>query len=119
MLPNPKTLPATATVGEVRALFSNPHVETALLVDGAAFAGLLDRPDFPADAPGEAPARDYFQTDVEQVTPETPLAEAMEWLDRTGHRRLVVVDAEDRSTLRGLLCLDRDRVHFCDGSCGH
>src|SRR5215217_5228117 len=74
MLARPKTVPATATVGEIRAMFANDRLISALLVDGEAFAGLLDREDLPADAPDSGPARRYARTDVARVNPETPVA---------------------------------------------
>ncbi|TAM89172.1 MAG: hypothetical protein EPN43_07365, partial [Jatrophihabitans sp.] len=56
MLASPKTLPAGATVADARAFFANPKVVSAVLVEGTAFAGLLDRVDLPEAAPPSAPA---------------------------------------------------------------
>jgi CBS domain-containing protein len=112
MLRRPKTLPATATVADVRALFANPKVMTALLVDGAAFAGVLDREDLTEAAADDEPARDHARTDVPRVDPGTSVPEARAWLDEHEERRLVVMDA-DGVTLRGLLCLNRRRTGFC------
>ena len=50
MLARPKTLPASASVADLRRLFANPKVMTALLVDGAALAGVVDRDGLPATA---------------------------------------------------------------------
>jgi len=112
MLKRPKTLPATATVGDVRALFANEKVVTALFADGAAFAGVLDRDDLPTDAADDEPARGYARMDVERVAPDTPVPAARAWLDEHDERRLVVLDP-DGTTLRGLLCLNRRRTGFC------
>ena len=112
MLSRPKTLPASATVGEVRALFDNPKVVTALLVDGAAFAGEVARDAIPATVADEERARAYARTDVVSVEPDTSVPEARAWLDDHDERRLVVMDP-DGTTLRGLLCLKRDRTGFC------
>jgi CBS domain-containing protein len=112
MLTRPKTLPGDATVAEVRALFANPKVVAALLVDGTAFAGVLDREDLPDAAADDEPARRYARTDVAKVDPGTPVPEARAWLDEHAERRLVVMDA-DGITLRGLLCLNRRRTGFC------
>lgn len=46
------------------------------------------------------------------VTPATPLADAVELLDRSREPRLVVLDA-DGDTLRGLLCFNQGSASFC------
>jgi CBS domain-containing protein len=112
MLRRPKTLPADATVADVRALFANPKVMTALLVDGTTFAGVLDREDLPDAAADDEPARKHARADVARVDPGTPVPEARAWLDEHDERRLVVMDA-DGVTLRGLLCLNKRRTGFC------
>ena len=43
MVASPKTMPADGTVADLRATFANPHVVSALLVDGRKFVGLVDR----------------------------------------------------------------------------
>jgi CBS domain-containing protein len=112
MIPQPKTLPTTATVADVRALFANAHVRSALLVDGGAYAGMIDRAVLPEDAPGDQPAVLYARRDLATVTPDDPIAVALERLDATGSLRLAVVDP-DGSTLRGLLCLNGTATGFC------
>ncbi|HET6691092.1 MAG TPA: CBS domain-containing protein [Miltoncostaeaceae bacterium] len=112
MVTAPKAVPADGTLGDLRELFRNPHVVTALLVDGAAFAGVVDRAALPADGPDDRSVRAFGRTDVPTVTPDAPLDDAAALLRRTGLRRLVVLDRDGR-TLRGLLCLTRDRSGFC------
>jgi CBS domain-containing protein len=112
MIAQPKTLPATATVGEVRVLFANAHVRSAVLVDGAAYAGMIDRAVLPDDAPADEPAFPYATRDLATVTPEDPIAVALERLDASGSLRLAVLDA-DGATLRGLLCLNGTATGFC------
>jgi CBS domain-containing protein len=46
------------------------------------------------------------------VTPATPIADALELLDRSRQPRLVVLD-EDGATLRGLLCFNQSSASFC------
>ena len=55
MVKRPKTLAADATVGDVRRLFENPRVRTALLVDGEALAGAIDCEALDASAPDDDP----------------------------------------------------------------
>jgi CBS domain-containing protein len=107
----PKTLPSDAKVSDLRRLFANPHVLNALLVDGPAFVGVVDRGDLDHmsdDAPARALARSAGVT----IGPEATVTEAMTRLDGSGSSRLVVV-GEDGVTLHGLLCLNSGRTGFC------
>jgi CBS domain-containing protein len=112
MVASPKTMPADGSVGDLRAAFANPHVMTALLVDGPEFAGVVHRDALQDDASDEQPARPLARRDVPTTRPDAPLAEALTELDERAERRLVVLDGDGR-TLRGLLCLSRDRGGFC------
>jgi CBS domain-containing protein len=112
MVARPKTMPVTATVADVRRTFANPHVISALLVDGPMFAGVINRDAVPANAPDDASARDLARTDVPTVTPDVPVADAVAVLDSNAERRLVVL-AHDGATLAGLICLDESRSSFC------
>jgi CBS domain-containing protein len=111
MRSRPKTLPADATVADVRRLFADTHVVTALLVDGARFAGAVDRASIQA-APDDAPARTLARDDESVIiSPDATVAEAMSRLDRDDSLRLVVVEPD--ATLDGLLCLNAARTSFC------
>ena len=112
MLRTPKTTPAAARVGDLRTLFANSRVATALLVDGAEFVGVVDRDALPDDARDAQPARELARRDVPTIDPDAPLTDALRGLDERDERRLVVLDGDGR-TLRGLLCLSRDRNGFC------
>jgi CBS domain-containing protein len=112
MIPQPKTLPTTAKVADVRALFSNAHVRSAVLVDGQAYAGMIDRGSIPDETPGDAPALPYSTRELATVTPDDPISLALERLDAAGALRLAVLDP-DGATLRGLLCLNGTATGFC------
>lgn len=112
MVARPKTLSGDATVAAARAFFANPKVVTAVLVDGAAFAGILDRSDLPVSAPDAAPVRGYARRDVVTTTPSRPMRDALTALDTRSLSRLVVLE-DDGVTLAGLLCLDLNRAGFC------
>ena len=112
MIPHPKTLPTSATVADVRALFGNAHVRSAVLVQGSAYAGMIDRGVIPDDAPGDRPALPYATSALATVTPEDPISVALERLDAAGALRLAVLDS-DGATLRGLLCLNGTATGFC------
>ena len=112
MVASPKTVPADAAVGDLRALFANPHVVTALLVDGPVFVGVVPRDELTTEVSDGHPARELARIDVATIEPDTPLTEALAMLDSLNERRLVVIDPEHRQ-LRGLLCLTSDRLGFC------
>jgi CIC family chloride channel protein len=112
MVRSPKTMPASGTVADLRAMFANPHVLSALLVDGSEFVGLVDRDSLRDEAPDEQPARSLVRPDPVTIDPDAPLAEALAVLDEDAERRLVVLDRDGR-TLRGLLCVTSDRSGFC------
>jgi CBS domain-containing protein len=107
----PKTTPGDAVVGDLRALFVNPHVLTAVLVDGPRFVGVVHRDTLP-DGDDQRPARDLAVRDAPSIRPDAPLTEALARLDRLGERRLVVLDPQG-DHLCGLICLTADRNGFC------
>ncbi|MEA2323044.1 MAG: hypothetical protein QOD81_2894 [Solirubrobacteraceae bacterium] len=116
MVRRPKTVPADATVAELREHFRNPRVRTALLADGSRFAGAVAAEELPDGADGCGPARAYARLDVPSVAPDADVAEALGVMDGLGDHRLIVLDA-DGSTLLGLLCLDKTGASFCvDGT---
>lgn len=113
MVSRPKTLPASAAVADLQRLFQNEHVVTALLVDDrGAFVAAIDRDRLPAGADPAESAQVYAETAPQTIAAEAPMTAALERLDETGLRRLVVID-EETGLLRGLLCLASDRESFC------
>jgi CBS domain-containing protein len=111
MVTGPKTIPVDGTVADLRALFVNPHVLTALVVDGSRFVGVVHRDALPA-ADDDQPVRGLAHREVATIAPDAPLAEAFGQLDRLGERRLVVLEP-GTDDLRGLLCLTADGSGFC------
>jgi CBS domain-containing protein len=112
MIARPKTFGADIAVGEVRQAFEQSSQRVVLLVDGLTFQGAIDREALDPNAPDTAPAVTFARRDVATVTPATPVAEAVEILDRNREPRLVVLD-EDGQTLRGLLCFNESSSSFC------
>ncbi len=112
MLTAPKTLPAEATVGDLRRLFTNPRVESALLVDGSRFFGVVDRERLYEALPDDVPAAPLSQHDDVTIEVEATIADALARMDESGGRRLVVV-GDDGGTVQGLLCLNSGRTGFC------
>ena len=114
MVKRPKTLPGDATARDAREFFANPKVITAVLVDGTAFVGVLDRDDLPDLLPDEAPARAHARRNVATITPDRSMQDALAVLNADHSNRLVVL-GNDGVTLAGLLCLDLQRAGFCQG----
>ena len=112
MVASPKTVSADATAGDLRTLFTNLHVVTALLVDGDVFVGVVHRQELHDRISDGQPARELAHRDVPTIEPDAPLTAALAVLDSSNERRLVVLDPDQRR-LRGLLCLTSDRGGFC------
>ena len=110
MVKRPKTLPADATVADLRRQFENPRVQTALLADEGRFVGAIAPTELPDGADDAEPARVYARDDTPTLPPEATMAEALALLDERGDFRLIVLDG---GTLSGLLCLDRRGTTFC------
>lgn len=109
---SPKAVPADATVADLRALFENPHVRTALVLDGSTFMGVVHRDSMPTDSSDSDLVTTLANREVTTIGPDAPLSEALDVMDKEDERRLPVIDS-DGSSLAGLLCLTRDREGFC------
>jgi CBS domain-containing protein len=114
MVSRPKTLGLDATVADLRRLFENRNVRTALLVDGGRLAGTVERDDVPPDTGDGEAARLFARFDAELIRPDVPVRDVIAQLDASREGRLVVVD-EDGATLLGLLCLSGVDDAFCSG----
>jgi CBS domain-containing protein len=112
MIAKPKTLPASARVGEVRGVFEKKNVRTVLLVEGSEFRGAIERDSLPATAADDEPALRFADAEPLTTTPDTPMRDVLPLLDGREEPRLVVLD-EDGVTLRGLLCADSAGTGFC------
>jgi CBS domain-containing protein len=110
MLPNPKTLPGSATVAEVRGLFADhTSVQMVLLADGDTFRGAIT--ELPDDAADSAPALDHADHAPATLSPTASAADAFDAAKALPHRRVVVLG--DDGALLGLVCLDETRTRFC------
>jgi len=107
----PKTLPSSATVGDLRRLFDNPRVLDVVLVDGTAFVGVVDR-DAVGGLPDETPAQDLAHSSDVTIAPEANVRQALARLEKEGSWRLAVVGS-DGVTFEGMLCLNTTRTGFC------
>src|SRR5262249_27941610 len=112
MLRDPKTLPAGATVADVRAVLANDHVQMALLTEGRAFRGAITA--LPDDAPADAAALGFADPSQPTIAPDEPAAEAFARASASPHRR-VLLPHENENRL-GLLGLNASRTRFCKTS---
>jgi CBS domain-containing protein len=104
------TLPASATVGELRAYFaeSTSH-KLALLVDGERYVGALEPVALDGAPDGDA-ASGYAERG-ETVAPDVPADVARERAMAMASSRLPVVDADGR--LAGIIAINSRRDGFC------
>jgi predicted transcriptional regulator len=116
MVRRPKTIPADASVADLREHFANPRVRTALLAADGRFQGAISPEELPDAADGSEPALAYARRDVPSVGADATMAEALAEMDSREDHRLIVL-GDDGETLIGLLCLDRSGASFCvDGT---
>src|SRR5690349_20448079 len=94
MLTRPKTLPADATVADLRRLFTNPRIETALLVERSRLVGVVDREQVDETPADNLPATALARRDRVTISADASVAEAMAQLDENRSRRLVVVGSD-------------------------
>lgn len=111
MLSTPKTLPARASVDDVRAQMADDHVHMVLLTDGGKLRGTVVRTDLPPSGSGHEAALGWAVLRDRTVHPDAPVALVRARLNHTRTRRLAVVDVDH--TLLGLVCLKRSRSGFC------
>ena len=109
MLRKPKTLAASASVGQVREQLDNPKVQMVLLADGQEFRGAVTH--VPADASPREPAVDYVDPRAETISPDASGDEAFARASASPNRRVIVLD--DDHNLLGLLCLNKKGTGFC------
>jgi hypothetical protein len=110
MLRQPKSLPGTATVADVRAMLAeHPSVQMVLLADGGVFRGAITG--VPEDASDDDEALGYADPQPESLAATESAATAFEAAAKNPSRRIVVLG--ERNELLGLLCLDKTRTRFC------
>ncbi len=113
MITEPKTLPACASVDDVRAVLADAHVHMVLLTHGDTLRGTLTRADL-TDVSADGPALAWSVLSGRTVAPHASAGVALGILVRSSSRRLAVVDAD--RTLLGLLCLKSSGTGFCSDS---
>jgi CBS domain-containing protein len=106
-----KALPATATVGEVRAWFSaSESRKLALLVDEDRYVGSLVPEDLATAGDPTRPAADLARRGT-TVSPDEPATRGEELALSSGTLRAPVVDADGR--LLGVVAVTADLQGFC------
>ena len=114
MLRHPKTLPAGASVGDVREQLERPSVQMVLLADSDTFRGAIA--ELPDDAVDDEPALRFADASPTSLRPGDDATTAFTVTAANPHRRVVVLD--EGNALVGLVCLDETRTRFCGGGRG-
>jgi Mg/Co/Ni transporter MgtE len=105
------TLPATATVGDVREWFAeSSHRRMAFLTDGGRYVGSLTRADLTGPANADRPASEVAH-DGPTVAPDAPATIAHQLALASDALRVPVVDHD--GTLLGVLAVTTDLAGFC------
>ena len=105
------TLPASATVGELRDYFGESGSRRlAVLVDGDRYAGSIPVADLPEEAEPSEAAAAYAKLEP-TIGPEQPAGVARDRALADPMRRLPVVD--DAGTLLGIVAIDEKLIRFC------
>ena len=104
------SLPATATLGELRAWFSaSASRRLAVLTDAGRYAGALTPADADTGAAGDAPALGVAR-DRPTIAPGAPAADGRDLALASDARRIPVVGADGR--FHGVLAVTSDLRHF-------
>jgi CBS domain-containing protein len=109
MLRRPKTLPGDASVQVVREQLANPSVQMVLLADGPTFRAAIAS--IPDEALPDEAALLYAEPSPETIDPDEPAEDAFARAVDSQHRRVIVLDDEER--LLGLICLNKKRTGVC------
>src|SRR5581483_7011150 len=105
------TLPATATVGDVRAWFdASDHRRLAVLADEGRFAGMMTRSDVDAAPDDGAPAARHARQGP-TVDAAAPARDGYDMAPSTDIRRVAVIDAD--GMLVGVLSVTPDLERYC------
>jgi regulator of cell morphogenesis and NO signaling len=107
-----KELSPGDTVATARRLFTSRGVQLLPVLDGTAFVGAIDRDSVASHVPADAAVDSLESVHVPTAIASTPAAEALARIDRTGAKRLVVLEP-DGTTYVGLVCVRADRVRLC------
>jgi CBS domain-containing protein len=105
-------LPATATVGDVRAWFAaSTSRREAFVADGDRYVGSLTPADVEGDVDPAGLAVDVAQQDGPTVAPDAPATTGRDLALLTETRRVPVVDSDGR--LLGVVAVTGDLQSFC------
>lgn len=106
-----RTLPPTATVGDVRRMLANEHVQLVPLVAGRELRGVVNHSDLVGAVPDGIPAIRVASLEGRTIAASTPVPQGYRTMIARDTRRLAVVDAD--GSFVGLLCLQPSLQAFC------
>ena len=108
MMLEPRSVGPDTPMSEVRDTFASPSVKLMLVTDGERFLGTLGRDDLPAD--GDGPIGPHVRADRPSLSPDDPVARAMELVEEQGMTRIPVAEGDQ---LLGLVCFNKSHSAFC------
>ena len=111
MIEEPKVLPATAAVADVRSLFESSHVHLAVLVERGRLVTAISREDIPPEVADDSLAAPWGHLEGRVVHPDAEVGPVRDLMLAKGERRRIVTNEEGR--LLGLLCLKHHGRGFC------
>ena len=109
MMRGAETVGPATPLAQARETFVSPRKKLLLVTDGERFLGTLTPDDVPPD--GDGPIEPHVRADTSRLSPDDPVARALEIYEAEGLTRIPVVDAGDR--LQGLVCFNRSHSAFC------
>ena len=109
MMRGAETVGPATPLAHAREVFVSPRKKLLLVTDGERFVGTLTPDDVPDS--GDGPIEPHVRADTPRVSPEDPVAKALELVESQGLTRIPVVDSSDR--LQGLVCFNTSHDAFC------
>jgi len=103
VITDPKTLPVTATVGEVQQVMAKYHISGIPIMDGVMVAGIVTRRDLKYHRVAETPITEVMTTTLVTARPHITLQAAKDLLYQAKVEKLILTDARGR--LKGLITI--------------
>jgi len=103
VITDPKTLPVTATVGDVQQVMEKHHISGIPIMDGEVVAGIVTRRDLKYHRKPDTPIREVMSTTLVTARPSISLHAAKDLLYQAKVEKLILTDARGR--LKGLITI--------------
>ncbi len=116
VIPDPKTLTTSATVGEAQELMEKHHISGIPIVDGKRVVGIVTRRDLKYHRKATTPIAEVMSKDLVTARPDIALDAAKDLLNKAKVEKLLLTDA--KGALVGLITLkDLERQEKYPDAC--